>query len=74
MNFEIVPSLRNPGGYACEAIDYDSDGAATIIEFFAGNSQALAQEYADWKNPPLRRSAQSQPAASTSMNSGRTHV
>lgn len=68
MTFEIVRSLRNPGGYACEAIDYESEGEATIVEFFSGDSEQLAREYAEWKN-----AHQNQFETSKSMYAGSTH-
>ena len=70
MEFEVVQSLRNPGSYACEAIDHENEGVATIVEFLSHDSEHLAHEYAAWKNSL----AQTQPSTSTSMRSAGTHV
>lgn len=66
--FQVVQSLRNPGSYACEAIDYDNEGIVIIVEFLAHDSRELAEEYAAWKNSELY----TQPATSATTVS--THV
>jgi len=50
LRFQVVNSLRHPGSYACEAINYAGEGEVTIIEFLSHDSKQLAEEYAAWKN------------------------
>jgi hypothetical protein len=75
MYFEVVESLRNVGGYACEAIDYEQEGVGTIVEFYAANSKELADEYAAWKNGEVLTGgeAHDQSDTSRSMKAGSTH-
>ena len=50
MKYEVVKSLRNPGSFACEAINYEGEGEITLVEFLSHDSRKLAEEYTTWKN------------------------
>lgn len=46
--FQVIPSLRNPGGFCVEYTD--AGGNTHTMEFFSEQSGQLAEEYAEWQN------------------------
>lgn len=49
MNYELIESKRD-GGWAVEAINHEGEGEISRVLFMGLNAEALAHEYAAWKN------------------------
>lgn len=55
MTYEVVQDRRDATTWAAEAINHASEGEVYRAVFTGPNSQQRAQEYAAWKNEPVRR-------------------
>lgn len=63
MEYQCVRSDRNQG-WAVEAINHEGEGEISRVLFTGYNAQALAREYAQWKNSSTPLQHQSEPHTS----------
>jgi hypothetical protein len=59
MEYECIQSKRD-GGWAVEAINYEGDGEISRVLFMGYKAEALAREYAAWKNASTESRRQSE--------------
>lgn len=50
MFFEVVEDRHEAGQWRVEAIDYGSEGECHVVLFCGPAAEAMAREYAAWKN------------------------
>jgi hypothetical protein len=59
MKYECVQSKRDQG-WAVEAINHEGEGEISRVLFMGHDAEALAREYASWKNASSQSQRQSE--------------